>query len=248
MGQRPICGDDRGKSLHRRCVHRLRLRVRRSPPSPVEAGRITKAEGACNLAEPWLLGQDAPAPGGRNRRSARHAWNKPSNGPPPFCGQSGTADLRPVGQQHRRAAGRLPAGRPNRRRDRHHRFAMPCPFDPGGASRRRIDLLARRSEEPLRPGRVLGIQSAGQPSPAPGALFGRSRGMFLPRGRADRTLVVVDVQPTATSAAADEFIPVERAAISKPSGRCGRCWAASSQTLIESWVLPSIACAGWPSE
>ena len=35
------------------------------------------------------------------------------------------------------------------------------------------------------------------------------RGMFLPGGRADRHLVVVDVQPTATSAVADDFIQVE---------------------------------------
>jgi formylmethanofuran dehydrogenase subunit B len=33
-------------------------------------------------------------------------------------------------------------------------------------------------------------------------------GVFLPNGRADRTVVVVDAQPTATSARADLFIPV----------------------------------------
>jgi formylmethanofuran dehydrogenase subunit B len=33
-------------------------------------------------------------------------------------------------------------------------------------------------------------------------------GVFLPNGRADRTVVVVDTQPTATSARADLFIPV----------------------------------------
>lgn len=34
-------------------------------------------------------------------------------------------------------------------------------------------------------------------------------GQFLPRGRQDRTIVVVDDQPTATSALADEFYPVQ---------------------------------------
>ncbi len=35
------------------------------------------------------------------------------------------------------------------------------------------------------------------------------RGRFVPNGRADRTVVVVDQQPTATSGLADRFIPVE---------------------------------------
>lgn len=35
-----------------------------------------------------------------------------------------------------------------------------------------------------------------------------ARGKFIPRGRADRTLVVVDVRATATSAAADLFLPI----------------------------------------
>jgi formylmethanofuran dehydrogenase subunit B len=34
-------------------------------------------------------------------------------------------------------------------------------------------------------------------------------GVFLPNGRADRTVVVVDTHPTATTAHADQFIPVE---------------------------------------
>lgn len=34
-------------------------------------------------------------------------------------------------------------------------------------------------------------------------------GMFLPRGRADRTVIVVDTQPTATSAAANQFVQLK---------------------------------------
>ena len=36
-----------------------------------------------------------------------------------------------------------------------------------------------------------------------------ARGLFTPRGRADRTLVVADIKPTASSATADLFLPVE---------------------------------------
>lgn len=35
------------------------------------------------------------------------------------------------------------------------------------------------------------------------------QGRFIPRGRLDRTLVAVDVKPTATTAAADVFVPIE---------------------------------------
>ncbi len=37
-------------------------------------------------------------------------------------------------------------------------------------------------------------------------------GLFTPRGRRDRTLVAVDVQPTATSRESDLFIPIESGA------------------------------------
>ena len=35
------------------------------------------------------------------------------------------------------------------------------------------------------------------------------QGQFIPGGRADRTLVVVDVKPTATTEVADLFLPIE---------------------------------------
>jgi formylmethanofuran dehydrogenase subunit B len=65
-------------------------------------------------------------------------------------------------------------------------------------------------------------------------------GMFLPRGRADRTLVVVDVQPTASSARADMFIQVE------PGSDFEALW--TLRALVNDRPINSHAATGAPLE
>ncbi len=176
----------------------------------VDAGRIVRAERACQLAEPWLLGQDATRPpvaeiegapatlaaaldrGARILRSARA---------PLIYGLSRSST---AGQ---RAAVRL--------------------ADHLGAT---IDTTASLCHGPS----IVAFQAVGESTASLGEIRNRAdlvifwgsnpaqthprhferysvepAGMFVPHGRADRTVVVVDVRPTATTDAADIFLQVE---------------------------------------
>ena len=93
-----------------------------------------------------------------------------------------------------------------------------------------IDTTASRCHAPS----ILAFQQAGEPTCSLGEIRNRADlvvywgsnplvshprhlerysaepvGRFIPGGRADRTVVVVDIEPTATSEAADVFVPVE---------------------------------------
>lgn len=175
-----------------------------------EAGRIIQAEGACSLAEPWYLKQGAtqpnvaeidgqPAPFEEAVRRAAAILNR-SKAPLIYGLSRSSTD----GQ---RAAVRL--------------------ADMLGAT---IDTTASLGHGPS----VMAVQEEGESTCTLGEARNRADlvifwganpvvthprhferysvdpvGEFLPGGRADRTVVVIDVQATETSNAADLFIQVE---------------------------------------
>ena len=176
----------------------------------VEGGRITRAEGACSLAEPWFLGQDS-------RR-------------PPIAEIEGRPASLETGIVH--AAEILRASRApliyglSRSSTEGQRAAVDL-ADRLGAT---IDTTAS-----LCPAPTVALQLAGQSTCSLGEVKNRAdlvifwgtnpvqshprhferysvlpAGKFVPGGRADRTVVVVDVQQSASADAADLFIPVEQ--------------------------------------
>ena len=176
----------------------------------VNQGRITRAEGACSLSEPWFLGQDTQQP--------------------PVALVEGRASSLDAGLA--RAADILRAARSpliyglSRSSTEGQRAAVAL-ADRIGAT---IDTTASLCHAPS----VMALQEVGESTCSLGEVKNRADlvifwgsnpaeshprhferysvfapGEFIPRGRADRTVVVVDVQPTASSAAADLFVPVE---------------------------------------
>jgi formylmethanofuran dehydrogenase subunit B len=176
----------------------------------LDAGRIVKAEGACELAEPWLLGQNQQQP--------------------PVAEIEGRAV--PLAEALERAAALLGAARSplvyglSRSNTSGQQAAIEL-ADRLGAT---IDTTASLGHAPA----VRALQEAGESTCTLGEVRNRAdliifwgsnpvdshprhlerysgdcAGEFVPRGRADRTLVVVDVQPTATSTRADLFVPVQ---------------------------------------
>ncbi len=177
----------------------------------VSKGRITAAEGACNLAEPWLLGQDSRQPA-----------------PAEIDGQVATLE-----EAVRRAADILRQSRSplvyglSRSSTDGQRAACRL-ADQICAT---IDTTASLCHGPS----IIALQEVGESTCSLGEVKNRSdlvifwgsnpvvshprhlerysaepAGMFLPGGRADRTLVVVDVKPTETSAVADHFVQVDQ--------------------------------------
>ncbi len=176
----------------------------------VEDGRIVRAEGACHLAEPWFLAQ-----GGRQ---------------PPVAEIEG----RPVALEAAldRAADILRASRSPlvyglSRSDTSGQQAAIALADRLGAT---IDTTASLGHAPA----ILALQEAGESTCSLGEVKNRADlvifwgsdpieshprhferysadpvGEFLPGGRSERTIVVVDVRPTASSARADVFVQVE---------------------------------------
>jgi formylmethanofuran dehydrogenase subunit B len=176
----------------------------------VDAGRVTRAEGACFLSEPWLLGQDTRQP--------------------PVAEVEGRAT--PLPDAIERAAEILRASRSpliyglSRSSTEGQRAAVAL-ADRAGAT---IDTTASLCHAPS----VVALQQVGESTCSLGEISNRAdlvvfwgcdpvtshprhlerysalpRGEFVPAGRAGRTLVVVDVQPTTTSAVADLFVCVE---------------------------------------
>jgi formylmethanofuran dehydrogenase subunit B len=176
----------------------------------VEGGRIARADGACPLAEPWFLGQDRQQP--------------------PEALVEGRAA--PLDAALARAAGLLRAARApliyglSRSSTDGQRAAVAL-ADRIGAT---IDTTASLCHAPS----VMALQEVGESTCSLGEVRNRAdlvifwgsnpaeshprhferysvlaTGEFVPRGWADRTVVVVDVRPTASSAAADLFVPVE---------------------------------------
>jgi formylmethanofuran dehydrogenase subunit B len=176
----------------------------------IEGDRIVQAERACKLAEPWYLSQ-----GDRQ---------------PPVA----EIEQREVALEDAvdRAAGILRGSRSPliyglSRSDTAGQQAAIALADRLGAT---IDTTASLGHAPA----ILALQEAGESTCSLGEVRNRADlvlfwgsdpveshprhferysvdplGEFLPGGRADRTLVVVDVRPTASSAQADVFVQVE---------------------------------------
>jgi formylmethanofuran dehydrogenase subunit B len=175
----------------------------------VDDGRIVRAEKACALAEPWLLGQDSVRP------------------------PAAEVDGRPVSFDAAitRAAALLANSRwpliygLSRSSTEGQRAAVRLAELIGAT----IDTTASRGHAPS----VMAVQQVGESTCSLGEVKNRCdlvifwgcdpvethprhleryaadcTGLFTPGGRRDRTLVVVDVAATATSQASDLFIPV----------------------------------------
>jgi formylmethanofuran dehydrogenase subunit B len=176
----------------------------------VERNRIGRAQRACNLAEPWLLEQDAVQPPIAEIDGGQAPWEAACE----------------------RAAAILQSARSpliyglSRSSTEGQRAAVAL-ADCLGAT---IDTTASRCHAPA----IMALQQVGESTCTLGEIKNRADlvvywgsnptrthprhmeryaldpvGEFVPGGRKDRTLVVVDVEPTATSAQADLFVQVE---------------------------------------
>ncbi len=176
----------------------------------VEAGRVRRAEGACFLSEAWFLRQDTCQP--------------------PVAQIDGQATPLPTALAQ--AAQMLSAARApliyglSRSSTEGQRAAVALAERLGAT----IDTTASLCHAPS----VMALQEVGESTCSLGEVrnyadlvifwgcdplqshprhlerySGQPVGEFVPTGRAGRTLVVVDTQPTASSAAADRFVPVE---------------------------------------
>lgn len=175
----------------------------------VDNGRVVRAEGACKLAEPWFLAQETqrPAPASIEGRAV------------------------PLAAALDRAAAILKGSRSPliyglSRSSTEGQQAAVALADRLGAT---IDTTASLGHAPA----IVALQEAGESVCTLGEIKNRAdlvifwgsdpveshprhferysvdaRGLFTPRGRADRTVVVADVRPTASSGAADLFLPV----------------------------------------
>lgn len=176
----------------------------------VEEGQITKAEGACHLAEPWYLGQDQTHPAVAQ-----------------IDGQPATlqAALIRAADILRTASSPLIYGL-SRSSTEGQRAAVSLAERLGAT----IDTTASLCHAPS----IMATQDVGEVSCTLGEVKNRAdlviywganpvashprhferysllpQGRFIPGGRADRTLVVADVKPTATTEEADLFLQVE---------------------------------------
>jgi formylmethanofuran dehydrogenase subunit B len=176
----------------------------------VEGDRIVRAERACVLAEPWLLGQNSQQPPPARVDGAAVSVEVAIERTAALLAQAcyplvfGLSQSSTDGQ---RAAVRL--------------------AETIGAT---IDTTASHGHGPS----IVAVQQVGESTCSLGEVKNRCdlvifwgcnpvkthprhlerysadcAGLFVPGGRRDRTLVVVDVMPTATSQQADVFIPVE---------------------------------------
>jgi formylmethanofuran dehydrogenase subunit B len=177
----------------------------------VEDGRISRAEGACKLAEPWFLGQD------RCKPPVARIVGKPA---PLQDAVDRAAELL------RRASSPLIYGLS--RSSTEGQSAAIALAERIGAT---IDTTASLCHAPS----VVAIQEVGESTCTLGEVKNRADlviywgsdpldshprhlerysldppGRFLPRGRAERVLVVADVKRTATAERADFFLPVEK--------------------------------------
>jgi formylmethanofuran dehydrogenase subunit B len=176
----------------------------------LDQGRIVHAEGACQLAEPWFLGQD--------RRQ------------PPVAAIEGRPASLEAGVA--RAAGILRSARSPliyglSRSSTEGQQAAVALADQIGST---IDTTASLCHAPS----VLAIQQAGESTCTLGEVRNRAdlvlfwgsnpveshprhferysvqpQGEFIPLGRANRFVVVADVKPTPSTEAADLFLPIE---------------------------------------
>lgn len=176
----------------------------------VDQGRIERAQRACSLAEPWLLGQDAQQP------PVAEIAGRPA---PYEAACERAADIL--------RTARSPLIYGLSRSSTEGQRAATALADCLGAT---IDTTASRCHAPA----IMALQQVGESTCTLGEVKNRAElviywgsnpalthprhmeryardpaGLFVPGGRKDRTLVVVDVQPTATSDQADLFVQVE---------------------------------------
>jgi len=176
----------------------------------VEAGRISKAEGACRLAEPWFLAQESRRP------PVASIEGRP--------GSLAAAVVR-AADLLRSASSPLIYGL-SRSSTEGQRAAVALGERIGAT----IDTTASLCHAPS----VMALQEVGESTCTLGEVANRAdlvifwgsnpveshprhferysllpKGRFIPGGRADRTLVVADVKPTATTEEADIFLPIE---------------------------------------
>ena len=176
----------------------------------VQEGRIVAAEGACNLAEPWLLAQDSRRPPTAEVAGCPVPW------------KSAVANAAEI---LRAAKSPLIYGL-SRSSTQGQRQAVRL-ADALGAN---IDTTASLCHAPS----IMALQQVGESTCSLGEIKNRAeiviywgsnpavshprhmeryatlpQGEFVPEGREGRTLVVVDIQPTETSKEADLFIQVE---------------------------------------
>jgi formylmethanofuran dehydrogenase subunit B len=176
----------------------------------VEGGRISKAEGACGLAEPWYLGQ------GRSKPPVAQIEGQPA----------GLEDAVVRAADILRTASSPLIYGLSRSSTEGQRAAVSLAERIGAT----IDTTASLCHAPS----VMAIQDVGEVTCTLGEVKNRAdlvifwganpvqthprhferysllpRGRFIPGGRADRTLVVADVKSTATTDAADLFLRIE---------------------------------------
>ena len=173
-------------------------------------GRIVSAEGACKLAEPWYLSQDSEQPPASE-----------------IDGRAVTMDEALTRAAEILAGSRAPLVYGLSRSSTAGQQAACALADLVGAT---IDTTASLCHAPS----ILAFQQVGESTCSLGEIRNRADlvvfwgcnpvdshprhferysvdalGEFIPRGRADRTIVVADVQPTATSRVADIFVQIE---------------------------------------
>ncbi|MFN0019302.1 MAG: formylmethanofuran dehydrogenase subunit B [Pirellulaceae bacterium] len=176
----------------------------------VEDGRIVRTEGACGLAEPWLLAQDSRRPPAAEIAGCPVPWKS---------AVAKAADIL------RAAKAPLIYGL-SRSSTQGQRQAVQL-ADALGAN---IDTTASLCHAPS----IMALQQVGESTCSLGEIRNRAdlviywgsnpavshprhmeryaafpTGQFVPEGREGRTLVVVDVQPTESSKESDLFIQVE---------------------------------------
>jgi formylmethanofuran dehydrogenase subunit B len=176
----------------------------------VDGERVVRTEGACRLAEPWYLGQ------GDQRPPVSEIEGQPV---------ALESALERAAEILRSARAPLIYGL-SRSNTEGQQTALALADHLGAI----VDTTASLGHAPA----ILALQEAGESTCSLGEVKNRADlvvfwgsdpveshprhferysidavGEFIPRGRADRTVVVVDVHPTASSARADVFLPVE---------------------------------------
>lgn len=205
----------------------------------VQDGRIVRTEGACGLAEPWLLAQDSRRPPAAEIAGCPVPW------------KSAVAKAAEI---LRAAKAPLIYGL-SRSSTQGQRQAVAL-ADALGAN---IDTTASLCHAPS----IMALQQVGESTCSLGEIRNRAdlviywgsnptishprhmerygafpTGQFVPGGREGRTLVVVDVQPTESSKEADLFIQVE------PGGDLDVLW--TLRGLVQGLSFSDEAIAGVP--
>lgn len=205
----------------------------------VADGRVTCAEGACFLAEPWFLEQGSRHPPPATIRGAPANYN---------------IAIAAAARILRESSSPLIYGLSRSSTDGQR--AAVALADRLGAT---IDTTASLCHAPS----IMALQRAGESTCSLGEIRNRADlviywgsnpveshprhlerysllppGEFVPRGRADRTLVVADVRPTSTTELADLVLPIE------PGRDFEALW--TLRALVGGTPIDSTVCTGAP--